>query len=411
MIDPKDEEIEFVDTLLSPERSIFSSKKLLPGEYIILVEVYWEQEEHSDFTLGTYSEGPVILERLNDNSNVYNMSEYMIWKSFANQKRGTLDKMNPNYIYDQGKNVTVEANKYKNQNYAMVLYDYLNTDTTMTAHQVIGVNKHTGFEIVSASKSGNNCDLVINPGENDVILFKMNPRAQTFSLSHRVVQEELLEKNFSKPYQTVFEMLVNLGSVSANPNNKSRGAGGNSESKIQSKIERIRKMKESEGHRHQKIENQRKKQFHKSKVGKYDPMNYIDGFGGGCDGINHLFHQSGISKGWDKWGKDKPGKYSNFRGLKGVCSDRDHGVEPHAHKQEAQPRTVKRYVNRGGNGATVRSHPNPENHQRSKSGLPIQKVHTDHKRNVSGTHNSNRGSYGKYTYNLHGGNNNKSKIN
>jgi hypothetical protein len=336
-IDPEDQEVEFVDTLMSPERSIFSSKKLIPGEYIILVEVYWEQDDHNDVTLGTYSQGPVILEKLKKNDNLYTMSEYMIWKSFANQKRSELTKMNPNYIYDKGVNVTVDANKYKNQNYAMVLYDYRNTSNDMTAHQVVGIAKSTGFNIVSAVKNGDNCDLIMNPGENDIILFKMDPRSQGFSLSHRVVQEELLKKNFSKPYQTVFEMLNELGSIDANPNttstldtNKLDGLTKHlkdkllEEQKMKSKEEKIRKMKEAEKKRKEKIDNQRQKQYHKSKLGKYDPMNLIFGFEGGNNDITSILEQQGFAKGWNQWRqqqKSKPrgfkGLFSNFSGLGG----------------------------------------------------------------------------------------------
>ena len=336
-IDPEDQEVEFVDTLMSPERSIFSSKKLIPGEYVILVEVYWEQEQHNEVTLGTYSQGPVILEKMKKNDNLFNMSEYMIWKSFANQKRPELTKMNPNYIYDKGINVTVDANKYKNQNYAMVLYDYQNTSTEMTAHQVVGIAKSTGFNIVSATKNGDNCDLIMNPGENDIILFKMDPRSQGFSLSHRVVQEELLKKNFSKPYQSAFEILNELGSIDANPNEVSQldtkkldGLATHlkdkllKEQKMKSKEEKIKKMKETERKRREKIENQRQKQYHKSKMGKYDPMNLIFGFKGGKSDITSILEQQGFARGWEQWRskqKQKPrgfkGLFSNFAGLSG----------------------------------------------------------------------------------------------
>ena len=338
-IDPDDQEVEFVDTLMSPERSIFSSKKLVPGEYIILVEVYWEQQEHNAVTLGTYSEGPVILEKLTENDNLYNMSEYMIWRSFANQKRSELTKMNPNYIYDKGVNVTVDANKYKNQNYAMVLYDYLNTSQNLTAHQVVGIAKSSGFDIVSAVKTGKNCDLIMNPGENDVILFKMDPRSQGFSLSHRVVQEELLEKNFSKPYQSVFEILNELGGVNANPNKPSKldpkkldGLTNHlkdkllEEQKMKSKAEKIRQMKEAEQRRKEKIKKQREKQFHKSKLGRYDPMNLIFGFKGGSKDILSMFEKQGIGRGWNDYskkrqrGKGHKGMFSNFSGLGALLS-------------------------------------------------------------------------------------------
>lgn len=330
-IDKEDEEIEFVDTMLSPERSIFSCKKLSPGEYIILVEVYWDQKHHNEITVGSYSEGPVILEKLKSNDTLYNMSEYMIWKSFANQKRDQLSKINPNYIYDDGVNVTVEANKYKNQNYAMVLYDYLNTSGNKTAHQVVSIKNHKGFDICSAVFQDGSCDLIMNPKENDVILFKMDPRSEGFSLSHAVTEEELLNSNFSKPYKSAFEMLNELGSVSANPNLDKAGIDlgpalgnlvddrrkKNEESAMKSKAEKIRQMKEAEKRRKEQIEQQRQKQYMKQQKGRYDPMNLINGFKGGLGGISSHFQKLGMAQNLLNMmgGGGNKGKFSNFSGL------------------------------------------------------------------------------------------------
>ena len=49
--------VAFVDSLLSPERNIFIEKKLVSGEYVILIETYWSNDVTRKLNVGTYSTG------------------------------------------------------------------------------------------------------------------------------------------------------------------------------------------------------------------------------------------------------------------------------------------------------------------------------------------------------------------
>lgn len=58
----------------------------------------------------------------------------------------------------------------------------------------------------------------MNPGSNDILLFKMDPRKGNFSLSFQVIQQELLNQKFS-PNQKLFDMIKNIGGKQPTPDN------------------------------------------------------------------------------------------------------------------------------------------------------------------------------------------------
>lgn len=51
-------------------------------------------------------------------------------------------------------------------------------------HQSYKVITHNGFDIVSENLNGKNIEVFINPSDSEVFLYKMDPRASGFSLSH-----------------------------------------------------------------------------------------------------------------------------------------------------------------------------------------------------------------------------------
>ncbi len=77
------EGIEFVDSILSPERNVFLENSLDSGDYIVLIEAYWSSNLIRKYNLGTYSENEVFLEVIPYNEHSYIKSEYLIWKEFA----------------------------------------------------------------------------------------------------------------------------------------------------------------------------------------------------------------------------------------------------------------------------------------------------------------------------------------
>ena len=48
--------VKFVDSILSPERNVFLENTLPPGDYLILVEAYWEQNLVRQFNVGSYAD-------------------------------------------------------------------------------------------------------------------------------------------------------------------------------------------------------------------------------------------------------------------------------------------------------------------------------------------------------------------
>lgn len=79
-----------MDSKLSAERNIFLENFLPRGEYVILIESYWESRICNRYNIGTYSDHPVEIQLMNSNEQLYNSTEYQIWKSFVRNHR---DKM------------------------------------------------------------------------------------------------------------------------------------------------------------------------------------------------------------------------------------------------------------------------------------------------------------------------------
>ncbi len=84
--------IEFVDSILSPERNIFLENNLKAGDYIVLVEAYWSTNLVRSFNAGTYSEDEIEIELVPSNENTYKKCEYFVWKHYG---LVNYNKMNP----------------------------------------------------------------------------------------------------------------------------------------------------------------------------------------------------------------------------------------------------------------------------------------------------------------------------
>lgn len=86
-----DKSVKFVDSLLSPERNIFLENTLPAGDYLILVEAYWDQNLTHTFNVGTYSDQNVEIELLNANAALYDKTEYLLWKQFGKLNYDKMD--------------------------------------------------------------------------------------------------------------------------------------------------------------------------------------------------------------------------------------------------------------------------------------------------------------------------------
>lgn len=219
-------DIQFVDTLLSPERNIFIENTFPPGDYIILIEPYWSSNLINKFNVGTYSDKPVVLELLQTSTTMYARAEYMIWKSFA---KGNLPKMSAkgSRRVTSGKNsLDLETYQFQNKKYSSILYNYINKSSQFTLNQNIRIVTNTGFNLLGSQVSKSDATLLINPNDNDILLYKMDPRSNGFALSHQVAGEEVLAQKFPED-STILALISSLGGTqptydNPNPNIVSR---------------------------------------------------------------------------------------------------------------------------------------------------------------------------------------------
>jgi calpain-15 len=214
----KDNNIEFVDSILSCERNIFLENTLEVGDYIVLVEAYWENDLIRNYNLSTYSDNRVELQLLEDNDKIYLKSEYLIWKDFGLKNKNKMELKKERYATDGQNKAMIKNYQYQNQHFGMMLYNYVNEDNKNSVHSVIKFDKLQGFDPNGASLNNRGAELIINPNDNDVILYKMDPREKSFSLANQIVQEEVIPYKFSDDTKTV-EKLNNLGGKQPTPNN------------------------------------------------------------------------------------------------------------------------------------------------------------------------------------------------
>ena len=206
------DQIQFVDSILSPERNIFIEDVFEPGDYVILIEPYWSTKLVNKFNVGTYSDNPVLLELVESNTSMYNQSEYLIWKSFARESTAKMSFKGKRRISSGRSSVELETYQYQNKKYASILYNYVNKSPQYSLHQNIRVIRNTGFNLIGKQVSNDDASLLINPLDNTVLLYKMDPRSNGFSLSHQISSEEILSQKFVEDTGAL-SLLSSLGGV------------------------------------------------------------------------------------------------------------------------------------------------------------------------------------------------------
>ena len=262
-IEGKDK-IEFIDTVLSPERNIFLEDNFKKGDYLILVEAYWNGNYAKEYGVGTYADSQVELEVLNVDQSLYNSAERLIWQSFAIKNKSKL-KPSRNRNPQQGNlQVQLEVLSLQDQNYGVNVYAIYNTSSNIAVHDTYKIITIEGYDVVAQTVSRGKAELIINPKDVDILLFKMNPLNQKFALSHQVLSEELINKSFQKDTRTI-ELLSSLGGSKPTANDKdpfiesreSKQAQNLNYSKMNEENEKARKklIEDSKGKIQEKMQN------------------------------------------------------------------------------------------------------------------------------------------------------------
>ena len=257
--------IEFVDSKLSSERNIFLENTMEAGDYIILVEAYWENDLVRKFNIGTYSDYSVEIELLEDNDQVYLKSEYLIWKDFGKRNMEKMNLKKERVASDGTNDATIKSYQYQNKKFAILLYNYVNFDDKNSVHSVMKFNKLKGFDPNGQQQNRNGAELIINPKDNDVLLFKMDPRKKGFSLSHQIIQEEVIPYHFTDETKTI-EQLNALGGKQPVPENLKPETNSrmNTKKKVREqrkKNEKINRIREQKRNERKKKNNRKKKKI------------------------------------------------------------------------------------------------------------------------------------------------------
>ena len=206
------EGIDFIDSILSPERNIFIENEFIPGEYIIMIEPYWSNDIIDTFNVSTYSDDEVELELLQVSDQMYENAEYLIWKDFGADHFGKMSFKGSRTVHDGYRTLDLDTYQYQNRRYASVLYNYMNKSSSSSLRQTYKILSNQGFQTISGQLNTDTLDVLMNPNGNDIILFKMDPRSQGFGLSHQVIQEEIINKKFTDNVQ-ILEIINSMGGL------------------------------------------------------------------------------------------------------------------------------------------------------------------------------------------------------
>lgn len=212
------DKIEFIDTILSPERNVFIEGSFIKGDYIVLVEAYWSCKHATEYGVGSYSDYHVDLELLTVDKKVYQETELLIWQNFALKNKKRLKPLRTKTAQQGNMQAPLELFNFQDQNYACNLYATFNNSDKYSVHDTYKLITIQGYDLVAGTCSKNEAEMLINPKDVDILLFKMNPLSESFKLSHQVVAEEVLNKVFARDSRTV-ALLSSIGAIQPTASN------------------------------------------------------------------------------------------------------------------------------------------------------------------------------------------------
>lgn len=202
--------IEFVDCIISPERNIFIETNLPSADYILLVEAYWYGKLADSFVVGTYSNFHVEVELLKVERAIYRKAEYAVWRQFAMTRKADLTFNTSRTASEGGKQAKIDIHKKQTQSYGNIIHAFYNNSPQYTVHTTYKHEKVDGFMPVARTYSLNVTEMIIPPNECDIFVFNMDPRSQSFAVSYKASEEELLPNKLSSDTSAI-EMLSLLG--------------------------------------------------------------------------------------------------------------------------------------------------------------------------------------------------------
>ena len=217
----KKDGIEFVDAAFAPEKSVFIEGEYEAGDYVLLVEGYWSYKKLSECVVGTYSDNPVEMELLPQNTQLYKSAEYFIWKNFARQNKSIMSARNKTPVSSAGESFEIQHYVHQNPKHGMILYAYWSTSTKVAVHQTYKLN-NTGLDALGKNATNSQAEIIVNPQDCDIVLLKMDFRVPKVTMSYSFCDQEVIPYKFSDD-TSMLEMLRLMGGnqpTYENPNAK-----------------------------------------------------------------------------------------------------------------------------------------------------------------------------------------------
>ena len=215
--------IRYVDCKKSSEKNIFCTENLQAGQYVVLVEFYWDSRLTPEFTVSSYGVGPVGFKKVAYNLSLFQKTEYFIWKDFCNSSYASFEK---DYEFDLSEgvfenSVKIRRSEFESKRFGVWLNRFQNLDDSLCAEISIKATKKEGVGMVAEFTSGEDLSLKVSPGSYEVLVVKYDPRGKS-SCNYSVVDYQLHENDIPDDYS----VLVRLASIKvANPGIDARGGG------------------------------------------------------------------------------------------------------------------------------------------------------------------------------------------
>lgn len=185
-----------IDGKLSCERNIFFNiTDLNAGDYVVSVEAYWEDKSEAlrTFTLSCYGEHMSDVTEYNIDKKSIEAVEYFLWKSMATHNQlGASFQNNGSF--------RVDGSSYQKQvctDYGVGAQIFAFTNNEQGGDEAIyqqhNASRNGGLSTSSQPNTGEDLLLILNPGETEVFVYKMDPNYNDFKVKHKVSNEWLGE--------------------------------------------------------------------------------------------------------------------------------------------------------------------------------------------------------------------------
>ena len=190
--------IKYVDCKLTPERNIFCTENLQAGQYLVLVEFYWNSKLTPEFTVSSYGVGPVGFKKVAYNLSLFQKTEYFIWKDFCNSSYAA--NFTGEDVKDFGRGVKIKISQYRNQRFGVVLSRFHNMSSSQCVEMSFQSSQNSGLDFISEFTSGQDLSFKVSPGSHEVLVMKTDPRVDSPGAGYRMVDYEIHDHDIPDDY-------------------------------------------------------------------------------------------------------------------------------------------------------------------------------------------------------------------